>query len=135
MSYDPRGFGERLSQEMATRGVTVPQLSEAVRRRSGGARGTSYGSVWAYAQGKGPETAPRREVVEALAVELQVLPDWLLDGEGPRTTEEEARVIRHAADEDEPEARRVRLHFQAMKRARQGLPWLRPGMEYVLDSL
>lgn len=135
MSYDPRGFGERLAQEMATRGVTVPQLSEAVRNRSGGARGTSYGSVWAYAQGKGPETAPRREVVEALAEELQVLPDWLLEGDGPRTTEEEVRVIRHTEEGDQPQARRVRLHLQAMKRARQKLPWMTPGLEYVVDAL
>jgi hypothetical protein len=95
--FDPKAFGSRLRGEMRERGVETKALQEDVRERTGGARGTSYGSVWSYVNGQAP-VEPRREVVEAMAVELGVLPEYLLHG-GPRTLAEAEVASAHEAEQ------------------------------------
>ena len=88
MPFDPKGFGERLRDALEERGWDVKKLRQAVHTKTGGARGTSYGSVWTYVNGKAP-IDPRREVIEALSELLDRLPAFLMYGEGPMTKREE----------------------------------------------
>jgi hypothetical protein len=83
-SYNPEGFGARISEEMERAGIkdvrTLQQKVSAITSE----RGTSYTAVFQYAKGTWP-TEPRRPVVEALARVLNgVRPDYLLFG-GERT--------------------------------------------------
>lgn len=102
--FDPQAFGARLRDEMGVRGLDVKALREAVHLETGGARGTSYGSVWSYVNGQAP-LEPRREVVEGMAKVLRVRAAWLLHGVEPRTEGEavargEARTV---GDDTPPE--------------------------------
>jgi hypothetical protein len=84
-SYNPEGFGARVSEEMERAGIKdVRTLHQKVNALTS-ERGTSYTAVFQYAKGTWP-TEPRRPVVEALARVLNgVRPEYLLfDGE-PRT--------------------------------------------------
>jgi hypothetical protein len=90
-SYNPEGFGARISEEMERAGIkdvrTLHQKVSALTSE----RGTSYTAVFQYAKGTWP-TEPRRPVVEALARVLNgVRPEYLLfDGE--IRTEEQIRA-------------------------------------------
>src|SRR5688500_18340553 len=59
-------FGARLREALARGSMDVKALQEAVKARTRGAGGSSYGSIWSYVNGKAPQE-PRREVVEAIA--------------------------------------------------------------------
>lgn len=85
--FDAVAFGERLHDELERRAWNVKTLQRHLRGRTGGAKGTSYGQVWSYVNGKAP-IEPRRNVLEALAVLLEVRMEWLAFAEEPRTEQE-----------------------------------------------
>ena len=89
MEFEPVGFGERLQAELDRRAWDVKTLQKAVRTKMGKARGTSWGSIWSYVNGHAP-IEPRREVMEALAELLGILPHFLMYGDGYRTAVEAA---------------------------------------------
>ena len=86
--FNPVGLGKRLKLEMERQQppLDVKALQARVIEKAGAMRGTSYGSIWSYVKGQAP-LEPRREVIDALASVLGVLPSYLLAG-GPRTPEE-----------------------------------------------
>lgn len=98
MATDPVAVGERITQAMNRGGWEYKALHEALHKRTGKAKGTSYGAVWAYANGQGP-AEPRENVMEALAELLGVNVRWLLYGVGPKNPSEEAE---RAAEEGPP---------------------------------
>ena len=100
-TFDPVAFGERLRRHMDERDLDVKSLRQQVSDATGGARGTSYGTVWSYVKGHAP-LEPRREVVEALAALLDVLPEYLLHG-GAKSQAEAAILEREDEREDERE--------------------------------
>lgn len=138
--FDPEVFGEQLSIEIERAGMDVKQLQQGVRDRIGKARGTSYGSIWSYVNGQAP-LEPQREVVNALAEVLDVLPGWLLFGDPPRTEREAALLAERQAREaeGEPGFERYRRIFQAMKEAEAEVPDLRMadfmGRDELLEGL
>jgi len=79
-SYNPEGFGARISEEMERAGIKdIRTLHRKVEARTS-ARGTSYTAVFQYVKGQWP-TEPSRPVVEALARVLNdVRPEYLLFG-------------------------------------------------------
>ena len=88
---DPRELGKRLRAELRISGnMTVQSLQTELRERLGGARHTSYGSVWAYVNGRAPEKY-NPQVLEAMARILQVRPGYLLHGGGRTEEEHEAQ--------------------------------------------
>lgn len=116
--YSAAGFGDRLRKAMERQGWTVKshvrRLQQDVHKATRGARGTSYGSIYSYVHGQGPPSEPRREVVDALAKVLKVLPDHLLFG-GPKTIEESALGV--PRDENRIAAQRLRIAvYEAVKK-------------------
>lgn len=97
-TFDPGAFGERLRRCMAQRGLDVKSLRQQISDATGGARGTSYGTIWSYVKGHAP-LEPRREVVEALAALFDVLPEYLLHG-GPKSQAEAAILEREEERDD-----------------------------------
>ena len=97
-TFDPVTFGERLRLRMDERGLDVKSLRQQVSDATGGARGTSYGTIWSYVKGHAP-LEPRREVVEALAALLDVLPEYLLHG-GAKSQAEAAILEREEERDD-----------------------------------
>lgn len=85
------GYQDRLAQalERGPRPMSVRGLHQGLEDRFPDLRGTSYGGVRHYVEGK--VTSPRVELLRAMAEVLGVRPDWLAFGEGPMT-EEEARL-------------------------------------------
>lgn len=138
-TFDPKAFGERLRNALEARGWDVKKLREAVHTKTGGARGTSYGSVWSYVKGQAP-IDPRREVVEALADLLDRLPAFLMYGEGPMTKREEQaqkaqeRVRPHGKEsenapwQERHDAMRAGMH-------RRSLLWSRATYFYTTEAL
>lgn len=92
--FDPVALGRRLKRALDDRGWDVKRLQREVRQKIGNARGTSYGSVWSYVNGKAP-AEPRREVVEAFEDLLGLRRGHLMHG-GPPT--EEHALVSEAAD-------------------------------------
>jgi transcriptional regulator with XRE-family HTH domain len=115
--YSPERFGERIKRELERTGMHLQPFQEDIERRTGKIRGTSYGAVWGYVNGKGPPHPPRAEIVDAMAEALGVLPGYLLHG-GPRT-EFEAKV--EAATEPEPDPEMDRFRERMYER----VPFLR----------
>lgn len=123
---DPLALGKRLSKEMARSKLTLEGFRLAVENRSGHARGTSYGSIWSYVNGQG-SAEPRRELIEAMADVLGVLPDYLLTGRGPRTKEDAAmQEAGLYVDErrDDEDIKRWRIVYRAISAAESKLPYL-----------
>lgn len=79
------GYAERLTRarERGPRPISVRALHKALEKGFPNLRGTSYGGVRHYAEGK--VTAPRVELLRAMADVLEVRPDWLAFGEGEMT--------------------------------------------------
>lgn len=116
----PDGLARRLSSTLEERGWGYEDFHRRVREAAAGARGSSYGSVWSYVNGKVAEPRPR--IVRAMADALGVTYEWLVSGQGPRTTEEAARTrTPPAAAREEGQQRLARL-LEAMEGARERLP-------------
>lgn len=120
---DPTDFGRRLSSRLEEKGWAYKEFQRRVRDATGGARGTSYGSVWAYVNGEVAEPRPR--IVAAMADVLGLSREWLATGTGPRTREEAARRAldaRSGPREREEGGERIRGLVRAMQMARNRLP-------------
>lgn len=118
---DAAALGRRLASRLEERGWGYKEFQRRVREATGGARGTSYGSVWAYVNGEVAEPRPR--IVAAMADVLGLSREWLATGTGPRTREAAARS-RGAEDGVGPEADDPGFLslVRAMERARTRLP-------------
>jgi transcriptional regulator with XRE-family HTH domain len=118
---DSGSLARRLTSALDEKGWGYEDFHRRVRDAAHGARGTSYGSVWSYVNGKVSE--PRAPVVLAMAEVLGVTYEWLATGDGPRTCEDAARQDRtpRAAARDEG-ARRLASLLDAMEGARDRLP-------------
>lgn len=133
---DPGALADRLSERLRERGWGYEDFHRKVRDASGGVRGTSYGSVWAYANGKIQEPRPR--VVRAMAEVLGVTYDWLMTGRGPRTVQEAARTEpRTRPAGDRPRVDRVARLLEAMdaEEGRVATPGAGSGHDRVVQAL
>lgn len=138
---DPAAFSRRLSSRLEEKGWGYKEFQRRVREATGGARGTSYGSVWAYVNGEVAE--PRPWIVAAMADVLGLSREWLATGEGPRTLEEVARTDLEDPAHDIPHTRdaedRVRALVRAMELARGRLPAIEAQLlarrDHVLENL
>lgn len=117
---DPTALGRRLQSRLEEKGWAYQDFQRRVRDASGGARGTSYGSIWAYANGQVAEPRPR--IVAVMADVLGLSREWLATGTGPRTREEAARRELAAGPDPDPGDDRMRGLVRAMARARRRLP-------------
>ncbi len=124
------GYADRLTKAR-TEGpnpMSVRGLHRAVKQSFPDLRGTSYGGIRQYAEGKVKN--PRVELLRAIAEVLGVRGDWLAFGEGPRTKEEEAkeaaRVAVQASEYEESESfKRWQSIYLAIGAAERKLPLLR----------
>jgi transcriptional regulator with XRE-family HTH domain len=117
---DSGTLSRRLASRLEEKGWGYEDFHRRVRDAADGARGSSYGSVWSYVNGKVAE--PRPQIVRAMAEVLGVTYEWLVTGEGPRTAEEVARTrTPKSAARDEGSHRLARL-LEAMEGARERLP-------------
>lgn len=81
---------DRLSEEVEAKGLSQRRLAELVEAEAGeGVKGTSEASVRNYLSGK--VTSPPLEWIGAAACVLNVRPEWLAFGTGPRTEAEAER--------------------------------------------
>lgn len=117
-SVDPTALGRRLASRLEEKGWAYKDFQRRVRDASGGARGTSYGSIWAYVNGQVAEPRPR--IVAVMADVLGLSREWLATGRGPRTREEAAR--RELVADPDPEDEHMRGLVRAMELARRRLP-------------
>jgi len=135
-NVDPRALGERLSVRLQEKGWSYKEFQRKVERAAGGARGTSYGSVWSYVNGEVAEPRPR--VVEAMAEVLGLSTSWLTYGDGPRTQKDIARTAL-GTDVGDEKARRLSSLFRAMETARSRLPPLEASLlerrDHVVENL
>lgn len=117
---DSGSLAGRLAARLDEKGWGYEDFHRRVRDAADGARGSSYGSVWGYVNGKVSEPRPR--IVQAMADVLGVRYEWLAAGDGPPTPEEAARVdTPQRAAVEAGERRLVRL-LEAMETARDRLP-------------
>ncbi len=134
---DANALSQRLSRRLREKGWGYQEFHKKVRDACRGARGSSYGSVWSYVNGK--VTEPRPTVVRAMADVLDLRYEWLVSGDGPETREHAARK---AALQEEPGAedqRHLERLMKAMERARARLPATHVGLlsrrDHVLENL
>lgn len=113
-------LARRLTTTLEERGWGYEDFHRRVREASDGARGSSYGSVWSYVNGKVQE--PRPKIVRAMAEALGVTYEWLATGRGPRTTEEAARTRTPPVVAREEGQQRLARLLEAMEGARERLP-------------
>lgn len=101
MKREITGYADRLrvAMEQGPRPMGARPLAKELQRRFPGMRGTSYGGVRQYAEGK--VISPRIELLRALADVLEVRADWLAFGEGEMTEDAD---LRRKALEDKLEA-------------------------------
>lgn len=133
---DPAQIARRLSERLEEKGLGYEDFHRRVRDVSGGARGTSYGSVWAYANGRVSE--PRPKVVEAMADVLGVRYEWLMTGRGPRTLTEAARAEvepESAPEPGRPEIDRIAGLIRAMEREEERVSARSPRHDRVIQAL
>lgn len=116
---DPTVLGRRLASRLEEKGWAYKDFQRRVRDASGGARGTSYGSIWAYVNGKVAEPRPR--IVAVMADVLGLSREWLATGRGPRTREEAARREVAAGRDADPGDPHMRDLVRAMELARSRL--------------
>jgi transcriptional regulator with XRE-family HTH domain len=117
---DVEGMAGRLREELKARSMDLRTFAEGVREASEGAMGSSYGSVWSYVKGKVSEESLRPNIVESMARVLGVRPEWLLDGEGARTRQEE--MLRQERGKADPETERHLTAWRAFRRVRKRTP-------------
>lgn len=138
MEFDPVAFGGRLKVELARRDWNVKALQEKLRAKTGKIPGTSYGSLWSYVNGQAP-IEPRREAIEALAELLNILPHFLMTGDGPRTAVEAAAAADSVGAEGDEETQKAALLFHAMRSAEEQLGTLKyhpfHGRDQILEGL
>lgn len=79
--FDPEAFGRRMKERREALGLTLEEVQGHVSRATEGVRGSSYGTLWKYEQGKAVD--PRPNIVNAIARVLEVPFEWLMweDGE------------------------------------------------------
>ena len=111
-------------------GWTISQLHEAVRTRLGDVRGTSYGAIRNHVKGHEVDH-PRMDVVRAIAEALGVNFLYLMDLEGPRTSEEAA--AHWYSQEESRRFASTLLRWRALDRA--PLPFPRDYLVSEGDSL
>jgi transcriptional regulator with XRE-family HTH domain len=118
---DSAALSRRLAGALQDKGWGYEDFHQRVRTAADGARGSSYGSVWSYVNGKVAEPRPR--IVRAMADVLGVTYEWLATGDGPKTREELARSgsTPRAAALDAGADRLARL-LAAMEGARERAP-------------
>ena len=85
---DTDGYGARLAEALQSgpRPMSVRRLAREMGSKDGPyehLRGTSYGGIRQYVEGK--ITKPRVELLRAMADVLEVSPDWLAFNKGPMT--------------------------------------------------
>jgi transcriptional regulator with XRE-family HTH domain len=114
--FDAEWFGECIEEERKARGWTLQMLQSELAKQTRGARGTSYGAVWSYINGKAPAD-PRREVIEGFAELFAVRPEYLLrpgeartDADATAARQAEARVATERQDRN-PAAKVFREAF------------------------
>lgn len=105
--YTQKGFGERLRAELEKQQRDIRWLQNEVEKGTNGATGSSWGSIFSYVKGRGPQDEPRPKIVEALGKALGVLPNYLLYN-GPRTPED-SPLLRIARVEDREGMQRLRV--------------------------
>lgn len=135
---DAEGLGKRLSSRLQEKGWGYKEFQRRVREATDGARGTSYGSVWAYVNGEVAE--PRHRIVAAMADVLGLSRTWLFSGRGPRTREEAVREdVVPLAGRTEPDEARMREILESMELARTRLPGPEAALlsrrDHVLENL
>lgn len=113
-------LARRLASTLEERGWGYEDFHRRVREAADGARGSSYGSVWSYVNGKVSE--PRPKIVRAMAEALGVTYEWLATGQGPRTAEEAARTRTPPAIARDAGQQRLARLLEAMEGARERLP-------------
>lgn len=116
---DSQALGARLTASLQEKGWSYKEFQKRVKSAAGGARGTSYGTVWSYVNGEVSDPRPR--IVQAMADALGLSPKWLTSGNGPRTRTDLARDAARADVRDEKTAR-LGVLFRAMETARSRLP-------------
>jgi transcriptional regulator with XRE-family HTH domain len=91
------GYDERLRQalERGPRTMALRPLADAIRERHPDLRGSSYGGIRSYVEGR--VLNPRVELLRAIAGVLGVRPEWLAFDDGEMTLEDE--VARATAPE------------------------------------
>lgn len=81
--FDTAGFKKRIKAERDRCGLTYQELSDRVAAITDGAKGSAYGSVYAYEND--PPDPPRENIIRALAEVFHVEFRWLMWEEHPRT--------------------------------------------------
>lgn len=114
--------------------MSVRALADEMGERYEELRGTSYGGIRQYMEGKVKN--PRAELLRAIADVLKVRAEFLLYGEGPLT---EAEAVIEADREAHPDTERWRPFLVGLEAAKDRLPDLRfhgfHGQGQVLESL
>lgn len=121
------GYAERLAiaLQRGPRPMSVRRLQRKLAGEYPGLRGTTYGGVRQYAEGK--VLNPRMELLRAIAEVLEVRGDWLAFGTGEMTRDQQE--AREAADAAGPG---LDAFNQQLDRAlREGLRAGLPGLEDV----
>jgi transcriptional regulator with XRE-family HTH domain len=135
-TVDSQVLGARLAASLQEKGWSYKEFQKKVQRAAGGARGTSYGTIWSYVNGEVAEPKPR--VVRAMADALGLSTHWLVSGRGPRTQKEVVRESLHEDLRNETTARLGSL-LRAMETARSRLPPLERQLlerrDHVLENL
>jgi transcriptional regulator with XRE-family HTH domain len=133
---DSSTLGERLFASLQEKGWSYKEFQQKVQRVAGGARGTSYGTVWSYVNGEVAEPRPR--IVQAMAEVLGLSTEWLASGDGPRTEKEVARSALGVEAGDE-RTQQLGMLFRTMQTARSRLPSLEGELlerrDHVLENL
>ena len=80
-----REYSERLGLALkeGPHPMSVRKLAEEMSSRYNHLRGSSYGGIRQYVEGK--IESPRRELLDAIADVLGVRPEWLASNSGPMT--------------------------------------------------
>lgn len=98
-NFDTAAFKQRFKAERERCDLTYQQVSGQVVEITDGAKGSSYGAVYAYEND--PPDPPRGDIVRALAEVFRIEFKWLMWGEDPRTkgaASEEAISVEAAAE-------------------------------------
>jgi transcriptional regulator with XRE-family HTH domain len=111
-----RLFRNRLRQEMNRAGLSQQGFADALREQSDDARGTSLRTLINYLNG---DTQPSLRWARTAARILRVRPEWLLQGEEPRSDEVKPSSLRYSLGrKGDPRARL----FQLLNAYHQ-IPW------------
>ena len=100
---------DRLQQAVRDRFPDVLAFQRAMQKK--GVTGSSQGSVYAYIGGA---SVPSLEFLKAAAEILNVRPEWLMLGSGPRTEEEHRRELERLMSLGDLRGRDVEAAFAAL---------------------